>query len=98
MFIRLISSEGDKEENFSVPTRNQTSDLGVQAPIPYPLSHKESTVTHAKTRSICDTCSAYSYDKECQNALCVNRIRQRQENERYLSLILLSLEFIISLI
>ena len=25
MFIRLISSEGDKEENFSVPTRNQTS-------------------------------------------------------------------------
>ena len=46
----------------------------------YPLSHKESTMTHAKTRSIRDTCSAYSYDKECQNALCVNRIRQRQEN------------------
>ena len=70
MFIRLISSEGDKEENFSVPTRNQTSTHWAT----------ESTMTHAKTRSIRDTCSAYSYDEECQNALCVNRIRQRQEN------------------
>lgn len=70
----VLSQVQDKEKKPYVLISNRTSNLRISRSNALPLSYRDSTTSYATT-SLCDTHSAYTFDKQCRNRLMCERTK-----------------------